>query len=762
MGFGFEDGVEVQVGALLVLLTGAGAQGMEYDTPEVSAIKKDMANLAHQGHWKVVILRYTLLIAIGCTTGVTASLIDFLTTTICSIKFAFIQRCILLFELNWLKWAYLYSVPYYYELPVFNAHSSSWPVLRPASVWTLINCSFVLVAAILTVYSAPAAGGSGIPQIKCYLNGLNVPLILRARTMVVKGIGIVLSVCGGLVVGKEGPMVHIGSVIAAGFSQGRVRCFGLSSRCFRRFRRDAEKRDFVSAGAAAGVAAAFGAPVGGLLFTLEEGASFIFQRLTWNTLLASIFSMFTLVFSRSLIDGQPFKFTPGGLVSFGMFENVTSYNAYELMVFVLMGIIGGLLGALFVALNRVLSKYRQAYVKSQPAKIVDAVLIGAFTTVLSFAILISMSDCHSLFQKDTFEFHQIVCPNGEFNRAGTLFFAAPVKALNVLLHDPPQSFSNYTLFVFALYTFFIACITYGISVPCGLFIPSLLLGATWGRVIGELLYTFSPQNFPDPAKFALIGAAAQLGGIVRMIASLTVVLMEATGNVILGLPVLITLVPAKYVGDCLTEGIYDTHIALSGMALLPWEVNARCIQLCALDVMTSPVAVLDTVMPVRDVYHLVFNHPHHAFPVVEGDRDPNNFKYGRLIGMISAQHIALMIKKKIYYPLNGEDMPRLTADDFDDAYPRFYKLKDVLLNASDDEFDRSLDFRPYMNHAPYRVPLDMSMTRVFALFRRLGLRHLPVVDNSNQVRGMITRKDLCRFRFAPAGKVVERLFSRIY
>ncbi|VDK39347.1 unnamed protein product [Taenia asiatica] len=608
----------------------------------------------------------------------------------------------------------------------------------------------------------PVAGGSGIPQIKCYLNGLNIPFILRALTMMVKAIGIVLTVCGGLVVGKEGPMIHIGSVIAAGFSQGRITCFGLSCRCFRYFRNDAEKRDFVNAGAAAGVAAAFGAPVGGLLFTLEEGASFIFQRLTWNTLFASMVSMFTLALFRSVIDGQPFKFTPGGLVSFGMFENATSYNVYELMVFVLMGITGGVLGACFVALNKSLSEYRQSYVKTRPAKIIDAVLISVFTTVLSFMILISMSDCRSLFQKDAYESHQVVCPNGEYNRVGALLFTTPARALNALFHDPPCSFNNNMLFIFVLYTFFIACITYGLSVPCGLFIPSLLLGATWGRVTGELLYFFSPQNFPDPSKFALIGAAAQLGGIVRMIASLTVVLMEATGNVILGLPVLITLIPAKYVGDYFTEGIYDMHITLSGMALLPWEANTRCVQLRALNVMTSPVAVLDTVMPVREVYHLVFNHPHHAFPVVEGDRDPDNFKYGRLVGMISAQYIALMIKKKIYNPLNGEDAPRLTANDFDDAYPRFYKLKDVLLNASDDEFDRSLDFRPYMNYAPYRVSVDMSMTRVFALFRRLGLRHLPVVDDFNQVRGMITRKDLCRFRFAPAGKVAERVFSRIF
>lgn len=101
--------------------------------------------------------------------------------------------------------------------------------------------------------------------------------------MLVKAIGVVLAVCGGLIVGKEGPMIHIGAVVAAGISQGRLTWCKFSSPLLRCFRNDPEKRDFVNAGAAAGVAAAFGAPVGGLLFTLEEGASFIFQRLTWNT-----------------------------------------------------------------------------------------------------------------------------------------------------------------------------------------------------------------------------------------------------------------------------------------------------------------------------------------------------------------------------------------------------------------------------------------------------------------------------------------------
>jgi len=72
----------------------------------------------------------------------------------------------------------------------------------------------------------------------------------------------VFSVAGGLAVGKEGPMIHTGAVIAAGVSQGRSTTFGRDFHMFEMFRTDHEKRDFVAGGAAAGVAAAFGSPVG--------------------------------------------------------------------------------------------------------------------------------------------------------------------------------------------------------------------------------------------------------------------------------------------------------------------------------------------------------------------------------------------------------------------------------------------------------------------------------------------------------------------
>ncbi len=59
----------------------------------------------------------------------------------------------------------------------------------------------------------------GIPEIKCYLNGLNIHNLVKVRTMILKAVGIVFACAAGLPLGKEGPMVHIGAVVAAAISQ---------------------------------------------------------------------------------------------------------------------------------------------------------------------------------------------------------------------------------------------------------------------------------------------------------------------------------------------------------------------------------------------------------------------------------------------------------------------------------------------------------------------------------------------------------------
>ena len=137
-----------------------------------------------------------------------------------------------------------------------------------------VNCLFVTIATLLVVYLEPAGAGSGIPEIKCLLNGMKIKRVVRIKTLATKALGVLFSVSGGLPVGKEGPMIHSGAIIAAGLSQGKSTTMGFDTSFsrFRDFRNDKEKRDFVACGAAAGVAAAFGSPIGGTLFALEEGS----------------------------------------------------------------------------------------------------------------------------------------------------------------------------------------------------------------------------------------------------------------------------------------------------------------------------------------------------------------------------------------------------------------------------------------------------------------------------------------------------------
>ena len=150
-------------------------------------------------------------------------------------------------------------------------------------VFAIFNACYVALAS-LAVYVEPVAAGSGIPEVKCYLNGIDVPRVVRLRTLLCKAGGVLFSVAAGLPVGKEGPMIHSGSAIAA--SLARAHRSGRGGKAWAvdaEIRSDRETRDFVACGAAAGVAAAFGAPIGGVLFSLEEGASFWSTKLTWRS-----------------------------------------------------------------------------------------------------------------------------------------------------------------------------------------------------------------------------------------------------------------------------------------------------------------------------------------------------------------------------------------------------------------------------------------------------------------------------------------------
>lgn len=100
------------------------------------------------------------------------------------------------------------------------------------------------------------AGGSGIPEIKSYLNGNRIPHVVRLKSLVAKAVGVLFSVSGGLAIGKEGPMIHSGAIVGSGVSQFGSRSLHWSLP-MHAFHNDHDKRDFVSSGAAAGADGGF-------------------------------------------------------------------------------------------------------------------------------------------------------------------------------------------------------------------------------------------------------------------------------------------------------------------------------------------------------------------------------------------------------------------------------------------------------------------------------------------------------------------------
>ncbi|CAN9505211.1 unnamed protein product [Ophioblennius macclurei] len=707
-------------------------ESLDYDNIENQLFLEEERRMSHMGFRCLEISRWVVCGLIGFLTGLIACFIDIAVEQLAGFKYQVVKENIEKFT---------------------EAGGLSISLI----LWAVLNAAIVMLGSIIVAFFEPIAAGSGIPQIKCYLNGVKIPRVVRLKTLVVKVCGVICSVVGGLAVGKEGPMIHSGAVVAAGVSQGRSTSLKRDFKMFEYFRRDTEKRDFVSAGAAAGVSAAFGAPVGGVLFSLEEGASFWNQMLTWRIFFASMISTFTLNFFLSIYHKNPGDLSNPGLINFGRFESDSvTYNLYEIPLFIAMGAIGGLLGALFNVLNYWLTIFRIRYVHRPCLQVMEAMLVAAVTATVSFTMIYFSNDCQPLGPEHTEEYPlQLFCADGEYNSMATAFFNTPERSVRSLFHNQPGTYNPLTLGLFTLTYFLLACWTYGLSVSAGVFIPSLLIGAAWGRLCGILLasLTSSSSIWADPGKYALIGAAAQLGGIVRMTLSLTVILVEATGNVTYGLPIMLVLMTAKIVGDYFQEGLYDIHIKLQSVPFLHWEAPATSHWLTAREVMSSPVTCLNRLEKVGTIVDILSNTStnHNGFPVVEQVVDDEGGNPAKLCGLILRSQLIVLLKHKVFVELARSRLTqrKLQLKDFRDAYPRFPPIQSI--HVSQDERECMMDLKEFMNPTPYTVPQDTSLPRVFKLFRALGLRHLVVVDDENRVIGLVTRKDLARYHMGKHG-----------
>ncbi|KAL7297589.1 hypothetical protein TKK_0009265 [Trichogramma kaykai] len=700
-------------------------ESLDYDIYENHLLQDEERHKGYKYVVKKNIARWFIFLLIGICTAIIACLIDISIELISKWKYGslrdFVDNCIARDDNSTCLW-----IPYL--------------------MWMFYNIVPVFIGSMLVTFIEPIAAGSGIPQVKCYLNGIKIPRVVRIKTLFVKCIGVVTSVVGGLAAGKEGPMIHAGAVVAAGLSQGKSTTFKKDLNIFRYFREDHEKRDFVSGGAASGVSAAFGAPIGGVLFSIEEGTSFFNQSLTWRTFFASMISTFTLNIILSAYHGHPGDLSFSGLLNLGKFESI-SYQIYEIPLFIMMGTIGGLLGALWNHINYKITSFRMKYVRNKWVKVFEAVCVAIMSATMGYMMIFYIDDCKTIGRDPTENPVKMYCNDNEYSAVAALWFQTPERSVRSLFHDPVGSHKDITLAVFVVFYFILAAFTFGLSVSGGLFIPSLLIGAAWGRLVGSgLAKLFPGYTFVNSGKYALLGAAGQLGGVVRMTISLTCILIEATQGISIGLPIIIVLVMAKWVGDFFNEGIYDIHIQMGGIPLLPWEAPPLSNNIYASDIMSQPVVTVKTTENVGHIVEMLKCVSFNGFPVVDppsSDGSEINC-YGRLRGMILRSQLIVLLQNKIFNRYHERWGRTLSIEMFRSEYPRYPTIDKV--SVTEEEKTDDIDLRPFMNPSPYTLKHSATLPRAFRLLRALGLRHLPVVNDLNEVVGMITRKDVARYR----------------
>jgi chloride channel protein, CIC family len=344
------------------------------------------------------------------------------------------------------------------------------------------------ISVSLTRRFAPETSGSGIPHLEAVLH--RVRTLDWKRVLPVKFFGGIIAIGSGLALGREGPTVQMGGAIGDIVS----RFLKVSER---------ERLTLISAGAGAGLAAAFNAPLAGLIFVLEEVRR-DFQPIVFGA--AFIAAVIADIIAR-VGSGQFPVFT------------VPSYPVpplASLPIFALLGIVAGVFGVLF---NRSLISTIKLF-SHIPAKynLIVVAISGGFIGLIGWFFPLMLGSGHSL--------------------------AESVLKGNLVLTAIP---------IFFVIRFLLTTTSYGTGAPGGIFAPLLVLGSLIGLGIGQVAHTISPDIVPIPAVFAVVGMAAYFTAIVRAPLTGIMLIVEMTGNYSQMLPLLVSCFCAYAVAEYLKD-----------------------------------------------------------------------------------------------------------------------------------------------------------------------------------------------------------------
>ncbi|KAG8735124.1 glycerol ethanol, ferric requiring protein [Ceratobasidium sp. 414] len=575
----------------------------------------------------------------------------------------------------------------------------TWSAYAPGRylIYVLLAMLFSLVSAHLVDSFAKYAAGSGISEIKCILAGFVMKGYLGLSTLIIKSLTLSL------------------------FGQGKM-------------------RDILTAASAAGVAVAFGSPIGGVMFSIEEMSHTFSIKTMWRSFFCA------LVATVTLSAMNPFR--TGKLVLFQVTYD-RDWHFFEIVFFIIIGIFGGLYGAFVIKFNLQVAAFRRKHLVGYG--VTEAVVLATITAIVGYFnrfLRIDMSESLAILFKECErggDYDNLCQSWAQWPMANSLFLATVIR-------------------------FMLVIISYGSKVPAGIFVPSMAIGATFGRMIGiivKAMYTTYPTaSFfstcrPDipcitPGTYALLGAAAALSGVMRITVTVVVIMFELTGALTYILPTMIVILVTKAVGDFFgTTGIADEMIRFNGYPYL--ERDDHTFNIPVSRVMQKELYTMSvTGMTLREVEEKLEHTDVQGFPIVSSD------SHRTLLGHIGRTELSYAIGKarrgrEVHPNTPCSFEPLSSAFDTDAQHiATMSELDPARELAGVEEDDHNvestplaaaadmLEFGPWVNQTPLSVGPQLPLEIVMDLFKRMGPRVI-LVEYHGSLAGLITVKDVLRF-----------------
>lgn len=397
---------------------------------------------------------------------------------------------------------------------------------------------------------------------KTILRGVQLKEYLTFKTLVAKVIGLTATLGSGMPLGKEGPFVHIASIVAQLLSKLVTSFQGI-------YENESRNSEMLAAACAVGVGACFAAPVGGVLFSIEVTTTYFAVRNYWR-------GFFAAVCGATVFRLLAVWFQNADTVRALFLTNFTTefpFDPQELFVFALIGLVCGLGGASYVWVHRRYVLFMRSNKRMNKFLQKNRFLYPGFLALLVSSISFPLGTGQFLAgELSTHEQVTQLFSNFTWSRDDLTVEQAAV--VTHWMTSYTSVFGN--LVIYTLFTFVVSIIASTIPVPSGMFIPVFKIGAGFGRLVGEFMAVTFPHGVRYggrlspimPGGYAVVGAAAFSGSVTHTV-SVAVIIFEMTGQITHVVPVMIAVLVANAVAALLQPSIYDSIILIKKLPYLP-------------------------------------------------------------------------------------------------------------------------------------------------------------------------------------------------